>query len=65
MISNRDIYTAANIMTTRYGEDAATQAAMRADEFGVDDIDGQLHWLKILKAIEQLQRSRLPGELVN
>lgn len=66
MISDRDIYTAANIMIKRYGDDAATQAAMRADEFGADNnIDGQLHWLRILKAIQTLQRARAPDEAVN
>jgi epoxyqueuosine reductase QueG len=31
MTSERDIYAAANMFIKRFGEDAATQAAMRAD----------------------------------
>jgi hypothetical protein len=48
------------------GEDAATQAAMRADEFDAENnFGGQQHWILIMKAIEVLQRTRAPGEAVN
>ena len=66
MISDRDIYAAALIMVKRYGEDAATQAATRADEFGAENnFDGQQHWILIMKAIEVLQRTRAPDEALN
>jgi hypothetical protein len=56
MISERDIYMAAKIVMKRYGEDAATQAAMRADVLGAEnDIEGQREWMRIIKAIEELQ----------
>ena len=33
MISDLDLWRAARIMVKRYGDGAATEAAMRADEF--------------------------------
>lgn len=66
MISDRDIYSAANLMVKRHGEDAATQAAMRADVLGsANDFDGQREWIRIMEAVQQLQRTRAPGETVN
>ncbi len=50
---------AANVMIKRYGDGAATEAAMRADEFldqGI--IDGERLWIRIMQAIEELQRAR-------
>ena len=46
-------------MVKRYSDSAATEAAMRADEFleqGV--IDGQRLWARIMQMIEELQRKR-------
>ena len=41
MISDREIWQAAGAMVKRYGEDAATEAAMRADELlDEGDMDG-------------------------
>ena len=66
MISDRDIYMAANILVKRYGDDAATQAAMRADVLGAEnDTEGQREWIRIMKAIEELRRTRAPEEPVN
>jgi hypothetical protein len=66
VISDRDIYTAANILVKRYGEDAATQAAMLADVLGSEnDTEGQREWIRIMEAVKQLQRTRAPGETVN
>ncbi len=62
MISDLDLWRAAQIMIKRYGDGAATEAAMRADEFldqGI--IDGQRLWTQIMQAIEELQRER-PGD---
>ena len=59
MISDLDIWRAAQVMSKRYGKDAATEAAMRADEFQVQgSIDGQRVWMRIMQAIEELQRER-------
>jgi hypothetical protein len=42
LLLDRDIYAAALIMVKRYGDDAAPQAAMRADVLGAENnVDGQ------------------------
>ena len=67
MIPDLDIWRAARVMVKHYGESAATEAAMRADEFldqGI--IDGQRVWTRIVQAIEELQRERpREGEAVH
>jgi hypothetical protein len=54
-------------MVKRYGEDAAIQAGMRADELlAKGDIDGAATWPAIIRAIEELQRATpRQGEAVN
>ena len=54
-------------MVKHYGASAATEAAMRADEFLEQGIlDGQRLWMRIMQAIEELQRERpRDGEYVN
>ncbi len=43
-------------MIKRYGAAAATEAAMRADEFlDQGNMDGQRVWIRIMQAIEELQ----------
>ncbi len=62
MIPDLDIWRAARVMVKHYGDSAATEAAMRADEFldqGI--INGQRLWIRIVQAIEELQRER-PGD---
>ena len=59
MLSDLDLWRAAQVMVKRYGNGATIEAAMRADEFldqGV--IDGQRLWIRIMQAIEELQRDR-------
>jgi hypothetical protein len=56
MISELDIWRAANLLIRRHGADADIEAARRADlmlERG--DRDGQLVWMRIRRAIAQLQ----------
>ncbi len=67
MISDLDLWRAANVMIKRYGDGAATEAAMRADEFLDQGIlDGQRLWMRIMQAIEELQRERpRDGEAVH
>ncbi len=61
MISDLDLWRAAQVMVKRYGKDAATEAAMRADEFlDQGNLDGKRLWMRIMQAIEELQRER-PG----
>ncbi len=66
MLSDLDLWRAANVMIKRYGDGAATEAAIRADAFldqGI--IDGERLWMRIMQAIEELQRERpTDGEAV-
>ncbi len=49
-------------MLKHYGDSAATEAAMRADEFLVQgNMHGQRVWMRIMQAIEELQREQ-PGD---
>ena len=46
-------------MVKRHGDDAAIQAGMRADELLAEgDVDGAATWRAIIRAIEELQRTR-------
>lgn len=65
-ITDRDIYAAANLFILQHGDTAANQAEMRADELGAkNDFDGQRAWVRIMRAIEQLQRTPTSSEPVN
>ncbi len=56
--SDLDIYRAANILVKRYGEDAALEAAQRADVMlGRGDMNGYTVWKQIVKAVEEMQRT--------
>ncbi len=62
MIEDREIWRAANILLKRFGEDAATEAAQRADEpLERGDRDGSAIWQRILSAIEDLARTKPSG----
>ncbi len=59
MISDLEIYRAANTLVKCYGEDAEIEAAMRADamiERG--DPEGLAVWKRILRAVDELQRDK-------
>ncbi len=61
MTSDLDIYRSAKLLIDQHGEDAATEAAMRADKMlAADDMDGKRVWVRIMKAVEELQRTE-PG----
>jgi len=56
MISDLDIWRAANLLIRQHGADAELEAAKRADlmlERG--DLDGQSLWRRIRRAIVELQ----------
>jgi hypothetical protein len=56
MISDLDIWRAANLLIRQHGTDAELEAAKRADlmlERG--DLDGQSLWRRIRRAIIELQ----------
>ena len=59
--SDLDIYRSAAILIQHHGEDAALEAAARADallERG--DLEGQAVWKRILAAVKELQRRDRP-----
>ena len=57
MISDPDIWRAAQLIVKRHGADAAIVAAQRANELFEDgDPDGAAIWKRILHAVEELQR---------
>ena len=64
MIADIDIWRAAHLMVTRYGEDAAFEAAQCADRLLAEGYPmGCAVWKRVLAAIEDLQRQRpAPGK---
>ncbi len=67
MISDLDIYGAANIIMKRYGEDARVHAAKRADAMlKAGDSNGHAAFKRILRAVEELQGTKpRSGEAVH
>ena len=62
MIPAIDIWRVANLMLTRYGEEAMLEAAGRAHELAEDgDRAGAATWLRITAAIGQLANTTAPG----
>ena len=58
VISDLDIWRAANLRIRRHGPDAKIEAARRADlMLERRDHDGQLVWARIRRAIAQLETS--------
>jgi hypothetical protein len=56
MISDLDIWRAANMLMRQHGPDAELEAAKRADlMLDRGDDDGRLLWARIRRAIEELQ----------
>jgi hypothetical protein len=56
MISDLDIWRAASLLIRKHGADAEVEAAKRADlMFDCGDRDGELVWLRIKRAIAELQ----------
>lgn len=56
MIPDRDIWRAVKLLIREHGADAEIVAARRADEMlERSDRDGQLVWLRIRRAIVELQ----------
>ncbi len=59
MTYDLDIYRSANELIKQYGEAADIEAAMRADECrAAGDMEGAAAWLRIGKAVEEVQRTR-------
>ena len=57
-------HRSAKLLIDRHGEDATTHTAMQADAMlAKGDMDGKRTWLRIIAAIEELQRTEPgPGE---
>ncbi len=59
MLTDLEIYRAANQLLMRYGEDAGIEAAKRVDAMlEADEFEGQRVWKRILKAVDELQRDK-------
>ncbi len=66
MIRDLDIYRSANVLIREYGEDATIEAAQRADDMlARGDLEGLAVWKRIVKAVEEIQRtSAKSGEVL-
>ena len=64
MTSDLDIYRSASVLIREHGEDAALEAAQRADAMlEKGDMEGAAVWRLVLKAVEELRRKeRREGE---
>ena len=57
MIRDLDIYRSANVLIREHGEDAALEAAQRADAMlEKGDLEGQTVWKRIVRAASRLLR---------
>ena len=62
MIPEIDIWRVANLMVTRYGEEATLEGATRAHELASEgDRAGAATWLRITNAIALLANPTPPG----
>ena len=64
MTSDLDIYRTAQVLIREHGEDAALEAAQRADAMlEKGHMEGRATWKRVLKAVEEMQRKeRREGE---
>ena len=64
MISDLDAYRSAKVLTDRHGSEATIHAAMNADAMlDKGDIDGERVWMRIIRAVRELQRQPEAGEV--
>jgi hypothetical protein len=55
VIPEIDIWRVANLMLTRYGDEATAEGTKRAEELAADgDLAGVAVWLRVIDAIRQL-----------
>jgi hypothetical protein len=55
-ISDREVWTAANLLIERYGADAVIEGARMIDRMlDLSDLEGRSVWKRIKRAIETLQ----------
>ncbi len=63
MTSDLDIYRSAKLLIDQHGEDAPIFAAMQADKLAeAGDREGRRVWLRVIRAIQELQRTRPRGD---
>lgn len=63
MTSDLDVYRSAHLLIKEHGLDAAIYAAMRADQLlDNGDVDGHFVWVRIKKAIDELQSVTRPPQ---
>ena len=67
MTSDRDSYRTASVLIREHGEDAAFEAAQRADAMPEKgSLDGQRIWKRVLAVVKEIQRQEpREGEVVN
>ncbi len=67
MTSNLDIFRTAAVLIREHGEDAALEAAHRADAMlEKGSLGGQRVWKRVLAAVKEIQRQEpREGEAVN
>ena len=66
MPTELDIYRTATVIIRRFGGDAKLEAGIRADAMlDAGDLKGASTWRKVLRAIDDLQRTRRTDESVN
>jgi hypothetical protein len=66
VISDPDIFRAAELLIDQHGDDAPIRASERAEELlTAGDAEGAVVWRRILEAIEELTRGRREGERLN
>ena len=67
MTSDLDIYRTANVLIREHGQEAALEAAQRADTMlEKGSMAGQMIWKRVLAAIKEIQREEpREGESVN
>jgi len=55
VIPEIDIWRVANLMLTRYGDEALAEGTKRAEELAADgDLAGVATWLRVIDAVRQL-----------
>lgn len=63
MITDPDIYRAANVLIREHGDEAPIHAAMRHDELlEAGDMEGCAVWRRIIRAVKELLAKDPPGE---
>ena len=67
LISDHDLWRAAQLLVNRHGDDAGIVAAQRVDELAREgDFEGAAVWTSILRVVEELRRVKPNvGERVN